>query len=249
MTQAWNEPLPASSPLPLWFQVAERLRAAIAAGEFRPGDPLPSERLLNETFGISRATSRAALDKLEEEGLVSRRSGKGSIVLAPRVDQPAMQMLGFADDMRRRGLTPSYATLAAGMARVTVEVADALGLARGARAFASRRLLKADGAPIGIAVSWLAPRLFQTVRPPTAAELASGSLYEWLAARCGVRIAGASEFIEAAVAAPDLARELGAPEGLAVLIVRRRSRDGEGLPVEYAVLHFRSDRYRLHLET
>lgn len=249
MTQAWSEPLPESSPLPLWFQVAERLRVAIAAGTFKPGEPLPSEARLNETFGISRSTSRAALDKLEQEGLITRRSGKGSIVLSPRVDQPAMQMLGFAEDMRRRGLSPSYATLSAGPAPLTAEAAEALGLGRGARAFRSRRLLKADGVPIGIAVSWLAPRLFVSIAPPTAAELESGSLYEWLSGRCGVRIAGASEFIEAATVTAEMAGELGVGEGAAVLIARRRSHDAEGLPVEYAVLHFRSDRYRFHLAT
>src|SRR5262245_11851967 len=111
MTAMWNEPLPESSPLPLWFQIAERLRHAIAQGVFSPGAVLPSEAKLNETFGISRATSRAALDRLEQEGLISRKSGKGSIVLSPRVDQPVNEMFGFSDDMRRRGLRPSYQTL------------------------------------------------------------------------------------------------------------------------------------------
>ncbi len=67
---------------------------------------------LSETFGISRATSRSALDGLEQ-GLIVRKSGKGSIVLGPRVEQPAI-MYGFSDDMRRRGLRPSYRTVFAG---------------------------------------------------------------------------------------------------------------------------------------
>jgi GntR family transcriptional regulator len=245
----WNEPLPESSPVPLWFQIAERLRAAITRGKFRPGDVLPSEAQINKAFGVSRATSRASLDRLEQDGLIKRRSGKGSIVVAPRVDQPVNEMLGFAEDMRRRGLRPSHDTRFAGRVRATPEVSDALEIKANTLVYQSRRLLKADDAPIGFAVSWLSPSLFRTVSPPTAADLNAGSLYEWLARECGVRISGASEFIEASIVQQDMALELQVPANSAVLIVRRLSRDSNGLPVEYAVLHFRPDRYRFHLET
>jgi GntR family transcriptional regulator len=244
----WNDPLPEASPAPLWFQIAERLRTAIRRGKFRPGDILPSEAQINEAFGVSRATSRTALDRLEHEGLISRRSGKGSIVIAPRVDQPVNEMFGFAEDMHRRGLRPSYDTRFVGRVRAPVEVGDALEIRANTLVYQSRRLLKADDAPIGFAVSFLSPSLFRGVKPPTAADLNTGSLYEWLARECGMRISGASEFIEASIVQQDMALELEVPENSAVLIARRVSRDANGLPIEYAVLHFRADRYRFHLE-
>jgi len=46
-----------------------------------------------------------------------------------------------------------------------------------------------------------------------------------------------------------MAAELQIAKGAAVLIVRRRSHVLGGTPVEYVVLHFRADRYRLQLET
>ncbi|WP_307427571.1 GntR family transcriptional regulator [Labrys monachus] len=245
----WNDPLPKSSPLPLWFQIAERLRDAIAQGVFPPGDVVPSEAKLNEIFGISRATSRAALDRLEQEGLINRRSGKGSVVLSPKVSQPAAEMFGFSDDMRRRGLQPSHETLFAGRVRATAEAAEALGTPVNTPLFQSRRLLKADGVPICIAVSWLSPDLFRSVAPPTAAELSEGSLYAWLGRKCDVTLTGAREFIEAAIVGDEMAGELQIAKGSAVLIVRRRSHARGGAPMEYAVLHFRADRYRLQLET
>jgi GntR family transcriptional regulator len=244
----WNDPLPESSPAPLWFQIAERLRAAITRGKFRPGDILPSEAQINQTFGVSRATSRASLDRLEQDGLIRRRSGKGSIVIAPRVDQPVNEMLGFAEDMRRRGLRPSHDTRFVGRVRAPAEVGDALEIKANTLVYQSRRLLKADDAPIGFAVSWLSPSLFRSVKPPTAADLNAGSLYEWLARECGVRISGAREFIEASIVQQDMALELQVPANSAVLIARRLSRDSNGLPIEYAVLHFRADRYRFHLD-
>jgi GntR family transcriptional regulator len=157
-------------------------------------------------------------------------------------------MLGFAEDMRRRGLRPSHETRFVGRVKVPVEVADALEIKANTLAYQSRRLLKADDAPIGFAVSWLSPSLFRSVKPPTAADLNAGSLYEWLAQKCGVRISGASEFIEASIVQQDMALELQVPANSAVLIARRLSRDSNGRPIEYAVLHFRADRYRFHLE-
>ncbi|KQT51317.1 hypothetical protein ASG43_21135 [Aureimonas sp. Leaf454] len=229
--------------------MAERLRNAIADGLFKPGEALPSEAKLNETFGISRATSRAGLDALEQEGLIIRQSGKGSIVLSTRVDQPVNEMLGFADDMQRRGLKPSYETLSAGRVRATPEVAEAFGVRLGTQIFQSRRLLMADEVPIGLAVSWLSPTLLKSRKPPSKQELQEGSLYAWLGEHCDVRIAGAKEFIEAAIVDEEMAAELEVAKGSAVLIVRRRSHDKDGSPVEYVVLHFRSDRYRFQLES
>lgn len=249
MTEMWNKPLQESSPLPLWFQIAERLRQAISDGTFAAGDVLPSESQLNAAFGISRATSRAALDSLEQDGLIVRRSGKGSMVLSPRVEQPAAEMYGFSDDMRRRGLHPSYEALFAGRVRVSAEVGEALGLRVNTSVFHSRRVLKADDQTIGLAQSWIPLSVFKTNPQPTLAELSTTSLYAWLHERCGTKIVGAHESIEASIVSLDMAIELDVQPGSAVLVVRRRSDAADGSPVEYAVLNFRSDRYRLHLDS
>ncbi len=114
--------------LPLWYQIAERLRAAIEIGWFKPGNTLPSKAQLVERFGVSRTTARAALGQLKQEGLISRRSGKDSIVLSPRVEQPLNILASFSEDMRRRGLQPSYATQSANFASAPAEVAEALNI-------------------------------------------------------------------------------------------------------------------------
>jgi DNA-binding FadR family transcriptional regulator len=66
-------------------RVAERIRAAMRAGELRDGDRLPPERLLIEQFGYSRAIVREALRMLEEEGLISLHAGRngGAIIREP----------------------------------------------------------------------------------------------------------------------------------------------------------------------
>ena len=63
----WRSEQLSDGPVPLWFQIAERLRGALETGEFGAGEKLPSESDLNREFGVSRTTARAALDRLEHE--------------------------------------------------------------------------------------------------------------------------------------------------------------------------------------
>lgn len=242
----WNDDL-TPSPAPLWFQIAERLRTSIAAGEFKPGEALPSEAEINAAFKVSRTTARASLDRLRQEGLIRRQSGRGSIVLRPRVEQPVNQLASFSEDMRRRGLRASYATFSAGFQETSAVAASALALTPGTQAFRIHRLLLADDEPMGMSESWLAPPVLNG-RAPTPDELDSGSLYAWLAQHCGTRIAGAQEYIEAAVADADMARRLDVLPGFPLLVARRRSRAEDGSPIEYAVMHYRADRYRFSID-
>lgn len=60
--------------------VREQLEDAITGGDFKPGDPLPSERELVEAFGVSRVSVREAIRSLEAIGLVKVYQGRGSFV-------------------------------------------------------------------------------------------------------------------------------------------------------------------------
>lgn len=244
----WDQGELNDGPMPRWAQIADRLRAAIAAGEFRPGDYLPSETVLNETFGVSRTTSRASLDKLEQEGLIERRSGKGSRVLAPEHVQPISRIAGFAEDMRGTGREPSYRTLAAGFAAAPREAAGELGVASGTRVFTIRRILKADGWPIGLQHSWLAPGILDGHTPPTRADLDRASLYAFLEQQCGVRFCGGHQHIEAAAADASLAGQLKVEPGTPILLIRRLSAGPNGDPIEFVALRFRGDLYRFRAD-
>ncbi len=72
-------------PIPLHHQVYLDLRAALDAGEWRPGDRLPPERELAERYGCSLITVRRALGDLAREQRLERTRGRGTFVTrAPR---------------------------------------------------------------------------------------------------------------------------------------------------------------------
>jgi DNA-binding LacI/PurR family transcriptional regulator len=65
-----------------WTEIAETLRASITAGELRPGDRLPSEKVVAAQWGVCRMTAHRALSELEREGLVLRKRRVGTVVRA-----------------------------------------------------------------------------------------------------------------------------------------------------------------------
>ena len=74
------EQLDPKSAVPLYEQIASRLKAAVATGELRPGDALPSVRHLAGTLRINPATAVQAYRALEDQGFVEIRQGAGTYV-------------------------------------------------------------------------------------------------------------------------------------------------------------------------
>src|SRR5712672_328162 len=62
--------------------VAEELLARIADGTYAVGDRLPTEQELCATYGLARGTVRQALDRLLQLGMIDRRPGTGTTVVA-----------------------------------------------------------------------------------------------------------------------------------------------------------------------
>ncbi|MDE1991991.1 MAG: GntR family transcriptional regulator [Rhizobiaceae bacterium] len=242
----WYETKLDEGPVPLWSQIADRLRRAIENGAFKPGDALPGEAEINKRFGVSRSTSRAALDHLETEGLIKRKSGLGSIVIEPRVERPLDRLSSFSEDMRMRGLTPGYQTRWIKVVPANQAVAAELKLNPGDDVVEIDRNMLADGTPIATSVTYLLPSLFEKSGLPTVEELDSGSLYQWLR-RAGIIFASGDERIEGALADAATARLLGVKQPAAVLVCHRTSWTANKQPIEHVVLHYLAERYSFHV--
>ena len=248
-SMAWDDfGLDEESHVPLWYQLAQLMRTAIRTGEFQPGEMLPSEAGLNQRFGVSRTTSRAALNSLQDQGYIRRRSGRGSIVLPVRLDQPLSFLRSFADDMRARNLQPGYVTHSVREVTADIEVTEAFGLAPGSTVLKINRTLLADKTPMAFSVVTLNFHALPPGPLPTIADLDSGSLYEWLRTQHGTRLVCGNESIEAAQAGDSIARAWSVAPESPILVVRRTSLDSNNVPIEYAIIKYDAARYRLQIE-
>src|SRR6476469_5397738 len=101
--------VPLSRSVPAYLQIEEQLADRIEAGEFSPGDALPTERELTRQLGVSRMTVRAAMDRLVQRDLIVRRQGSGTFVAEPKLRQDASKLRGFFRTRSARASCPSAA--------------------------------------------------------------------------------------------------------------------------------------------
>jgi GntR family transcriptional regulator len=119
--------LSASDPRPMYQQIVDQVSARVLAGDWLPGQALPSIRELAATSGVSVITVKRAYEELERAGLIATRHGKGSVV-ADRPDQ-ARGLLeeGLATHLREAALHAARLGLDAGALRRRLDAAlDAL---------------------------------------------------------------------------------------------------------------------------
>ena len=74
------QPLDRNGNIPLVYQLGQAIRDKILCGEYRLGEPIPTEDQLQKFYGVSRTTVRLALAKLVNEGYIRRQQGKGTYV-------------------------------------------------------------------------------------------------------------------------------------------------------------------------
>jgi GntR family transcriptional regulator len=154
---------------------------------------------------------------------------------------------GFADEMRSRGLRPSYDTRSIRRLPATADVAKNLKINRREPVLTVDRVLLADGYPMATSQSWISPRVLKDQAAPKTKDLNARSLYAWIEAVSGVRIVGGDETVEAVNANEDIAGRLRVSVGAATLVAHRLSRSKNHTPVEYVVIHYRADRYRFSI--
>lgn len=212
-----------------------------------PGEAIPTERVLAETFDVSRTTVRQALSELTVEGRLVRVQGKGTFSARPKVAQ-RLQLSGYTEDMRAKGRQPASRLLEIAEQPADGELAALLGVDDGAAVLRLRRLRLADEEPMAIETSHLPltrfPGLTSRLAPGGVAAQEIGSLYTVLREQYGVEFGSAEETIETALASPEEADLLGAEVGLPMLLLSRHSLDAAGNPVEWARSIYRGDRYK-----
>jgi GntR family transcriptional regulator len=232
--------------IPLYQQLADRLRRQIAEGAYRIGDRLPSEDALGEEFGVSRITVRAALDQLSSAGLLRRQRGKGTFVSAPPVEHELIRLTDFVEDMIAAGLRPASRVLQLGEEPTSVEVAAQLRIAPGTPVVRLDRLRLGDNDPIAVDTTFLPLRYGRLLEPE---HLEDETIYRQLETRYGIPVVSGTFMIEAGVAPPDLAAQLQVDQGSPLLIIRRTSYGASQEVIYYQWRYYRADRvqYRLDL--
>ncbi|HWH41072.1 MAG TPA: GntR family transcriptional regulator, partial [Usitatibacter sp.] len=129
---------------PLYAQVRARLIEAIAAGEWRPGEAIPSEADLARAFGVAIGTIRKAVDALVAERALVRRQGRGTFVTAHEGSRLLFHFFHIvAGDGRK--VVPQVSTVGFERDRATRQTAAALAIAPHDKVIRIRNVLSLEG--------------------------------------------------------------------------------------------------------
>lgn len=232
-------PVDKTSPVPLYFQIAENLRSAIESGTLSPGQRLENEIQLSERLSVSRPTVRQAIQRLALEGLVVRQRGVGTVVAKRRIQRP-LALSSLYEDLRTAGRQPATTVLATTSLPASEEVAAALGVELGQEILSIERLREADGAPLAVMRNYMPADLLEDQN--VVSMLTRSGLYETLRER-GVQFHSADEIIGARKATSIEARLLKAPRGSTVLTMTRIAVDPTGRVIDYGVHAYLAERY------
>lgn len=239
-------PIKSRSTTPLYAQIRELIVSALASGEWKPGDALPSEAALAQRFAASPGTVRRALDELTAEHVVERRQGRGTFVATHTAPRDAYRFLRLVADEGTGGFTRELVHCR--RARASAEVARTMQLRTSEPVIEVRRLLLRNGRPVVLDDLWLPERHFGGLSADVINAYA-GTLYALFEARFGVHMVRAEEKLRAVAAGADAARLLQLPEGAPLLSVERLAYTYGDRPVELrrGLYHTASDHYRNEL--
>jgi DNA-binding GntR family transcriptional regulator len=230
-----------SSPIPLYFQVAEQISEAIRRGDLTPGSRLDNEILLADRLGLSRPTVRQAIQYLVDKGLLVRKRGVGTQVVHGQVKR-SVELTSLYDDLRRAGQEPATRVLSLERAPVQEDVAAILGVTIGTEMLRLERIRYASGEPLALMHNGLPPGLASL----TAENLSERGLYELLRA-AGVRMRVANQRIGARAATSAEARLLDERRGAPLLTLLRTTYDDQGRAVEHGSHVYRASHYSLEV--
>lgn len=230
-----------ASPVPLYYQVASQIEAAITSGELPVGARIGNEIDLAGKLGLSRPTVRQAIGSLVDKGLLVRRRGAGTQVVFNKVKRP-LELSSLYDDLAELGERPTTKVLLNEVRPAGEEIAGALGITEGSDVVHLERLRSAKDEPIARMRNHVPADLLTL----DTGELEERGLYQLLRA-AGIRLHAAHQSIGACAAGTSDAKLLDEPKAAPLLTMQRITYNLDGRVVEYGNHVYRASRYTFDL--
>jgi GntR family transcriptional regulator len=228
-----------SSRLP--ERVAERLRSMVIKGDLNPGAQLPTEPELSKAMNVSRSTLRAALDRLEREGVIIRKRGVGTFVTQqPLVANNLNLNWGVTEVIRSTGAIPGIADLGVSLVTADHRIAERLSVEAGEPIVLVERVRLADNRRVVFSRDVFRHSLMRT--PDGEVSLAAleeflrvhQSLYVFLKAKLSLEIHHAMAWLRPMTAEQTLADRLEISVGSGLLYIEQVDYDSKGTSIVLA---------------
>jgi len=211
-------------PRPRYRQIADELLTQLRSGMHPIGAMLPTETELCVLYGASRHTIREALRLVEEQGLVSRRQGSGTSVIAHETPGRFVQDITSMGGLLQYPEETRLTVLRARETRLDSETAAVLGVAEGDTwlRIESLRRVRLTTAPICF-TTVLIPTEYAAVIEDIGAD--HGPVYSLVEKRFHLQLAAVEVDLTAGGVPESQAALLDCEPGAPALMIRRRYMD------------------------
>lgn len=232
--------------LPLYQRLREEMLAKIAAGEWSPGAPIPTEAELTKLYGVAIGTVRKAVDTLVNEGLLLRSQGRGTFVRRPNFDA---SLARFFRQVNARGgqEIPTSRILSKALQKPSKEIAKALALNSGEQVLRLERLRVVEERTLFHEEIWLPASRFiglLDIDSSTFGDL----LYPFYEKQCGQCIASARETLTVGCADAEMAGTLAIGEGDPIVVIERTALGYDRSPLEYRLSRAAAANFRYQID-
>ena len=234
---------------PLYQQIKTLILRSLQAGEWKPGDAIPSEFDLAARFRVSQGTVRKAIDELATDNLLVRRQGKGTFVAThaeAHIQYRFLRLLPDSGSLDSQG-PAERRIVECRRLRASADVARQLGLRTGDPVLQVRRVLSFANSPAILEDVWLPGVSFKGLTLETLAD-DKGPMYALFETQFGVRMVRAVEKLKAVNADADTASLLGVNEGSPLLSVERLAFTYNDVPMELRRGLYRTESRHYHNE-
>lgn len=201
----------------MYFRIQQAMLEQIQQGLLKPGQQLPTETELAQSYQVSRITAKRALDELVRQGRAFRQQGRGTFVAQKRI-RDISGFGSFSEDIKSRGLAPGSRVLQFKEIEASAEVAERLHVPEGEHVYMLNRLRLADEEAVAVETAYLPCRLCEGLIND---DLNNQSLYAILTEKYKIVPTWADAEIEARAATKEEAFLLNLKVGKPVLSARR----------------------------
>lgn len=229
---------------PLYQQIKTLILQRLEAGDWKPGEAIPSETDLALRFRVSQGTVRKAIDELAGDNLLIRRQGKGTFVATHSERHVQYRFLKLRNDGGEYE-TSERRVMECKRTRASADVARALNLRSGEAVLLVRRALVFADVPRILEDIWLPGQTFKGL---TVEQMLGykGPTYAMFELEFGVRMVRADEKLRAVAATPEQAALLAVSAGDPLLSVERLSFTYNDAPMELRRGFYRTDSHHYH---
>lgn len=230
------------SPLPLHSQIEQLLRDLVQLKEYAKGAPLPKEVELANRLGVSRNTIRQATNRLEHEGLITRKKGVGTFVTSHGLSTQLNSWHSFTMEMMQKGIPFENAEIKTCWIKADEKLSHFFRIRKNTKVLQLQRLRAVEKSPVVYFESCFHPRIGLSEE-----EDFNTPLYQLLEEKFSVVVVRSNEHIRAQLAGA-MSKKLGIAPNDPVLVRERFVFDPGDRPIEYNIGFYRADKFTYSID-